>query len=231
VPTDGGDGMSDRIEEQIRLGVRLVAEEVRAPFPTRRPTRPSRRAVGFALGLALLITGVALGTLGGSSAPPSGLGSLGVGSLATVDRPIPGLRVSLAQATDVLGAPLILPDLPGVSSADIGAVWSSRAAHSSIGESVAVTFPSQGFAVRYTRPVPYKDALVDYESYVRSTPSAQVVYLDGVPTLTDTSRRADGSSWSFVEFVSHGTMIAVMGTADEPTLQDAAQSILTQAGS
>jgi len=90
-----------------------------------------------------------------------------------------------------------------------------------VGESVAVTFPSQGFAVRYTRPAPYGDPLADYESYVRSTPSARVVYLGGVPTLTDTSRR-----WSFVEFVSHGTMIAVMGTAPQSSLQSAAQAIL-----
>jgi hypothetical protein len=99
-----------------------------------------------------------------------------------------------------------------------------------VGGSVAVTFPSQGFAVRYTRPVPYQDPLANYESYVQSTPSAQVVYLDGVPTLTDTSSRPDGSTWNSVEFVSHGTMIALMGTADQSTLQDAARSILSQMG-
>jgi hypothetical protein len=130
--------------------------------------------------------------------------------------------VSLSQAANVLGASLTLPNSAQASSAGVGAVWSSRAAHSPVGESVAVAFPSRGFDVRYTRPVPYQDSLANYEGYVQSTPSAQVVYLDGVPTLTDTSSRPDGSTWNFVEFVSHGTMIAIMGTADQPTLQNAA---------
>ena len=134
-------------------------------------------------------------------------------------------QVSLGRAANVLGASLTLPD--SAQAPGVGAVWSSRAAHSPVGQSVAVTFPSQGFDVRYTRPVPYQDPLANYESYVHSTPSAQVVYLDGVPTLTDTSSRPDGSTWNSVEFVSHGTMIAVMGTADQSTLQNAAQSILS----
>jgi hypothetical protein len=190
------------------------------------------------LGASVLV--LVLGACGGSHkltsdgtpANQAGLSGLGVSSLPTVDRPLPGAsQVPLAQAANVLGASLTLPNSTRASSADVGAVWSSRAAHSPVGESVAVTFPSQGFAVRYTRPVPYPDPLANYESYVQSNPSAQVVHLDGVPTLTDTSSRADGASWSFVEFVSHGTMIAVMGTADQSSLQNAAQAILTQMGS
>ncbi len=105
----------------------------------------------------------------------------------------------------------------------MGGVWSSRLAHSPVGGSVAVSFPSQGFAVRYTRPVPYDDPLANYERYARSVPSARVAYLNGVPTLTDTSRR-----WGAVEFVSHGTMIAVMGTAQQSRLQAAARAIIGQ---
>jgi hypothetical protein len=192
--------------------------------------------VKYFAAIALACTAAVIATvfLTEGRAPANQLGSsaLGVSSLPTVDRPLPAgsHQVSLPQAANVLGASLTLPNSARVSSADAGAVWSSRAAHSPVGGSVAVTFPSQGFAVRYTRPVPYQDPLANYESYVQSTPSAQVVYLDGVPTLTDTSSRPDGSTWNSVEFVSHGTMIALMGTADQSTLQDAARSILSQMG-
>jgi hypothetical protein len=169
-------------------------------------------------------------TGGGTPANQRGPGSLGVSSLPTVDRPLPAgsSKVSLARAGSVLGAPLTLPNTARASLADVGAVWSSRAAHSPEGESVAVTFPSAGYVVRYTRPVPYQDPLANYQNYVQSTPSAQVVYLNGVPTLTDTSSGPDGSTWTSVEFVSDGTMIVVMGTADQSTLQNAAQAILNQ---
>lgn len=153
----------------------------------------------------------------------------GPAQLLTVGRPLPtaASQVSLAHASSVLGAPVTLPDSAQASSSDVGAVWTSRLTHSEAGESIAVTFPSQGFAVRYTRPA-YSDPLADYESYVQNTPTAQVVYLDGVPALTDTSTRPDGSTWGFVEFVDHGTVIAVMGTASETILQAAAKSILNR---
>jgi hypothetical protein len=147
---------------------------------------------------------------------------IGVGYSATVACPIPGAsQVSLAQAAAVLGKPFALPARTGIE-----AVWSSRTVHSSTGQSVAVTYPSPGFAVRYTTPVPYTDALANYESYVRSAPGARVVYLDGVPALIEASTR-----WTSVEFVSNGTMIALMGTADRAVMENAARSILAQAGS
>lgn len=61
------------IEDQIRMGLRLVAEDVQRPVPSRRPARPSRRVMALAFGLVLSMAGlVALETLGHSSAPASG---------------------------------------------------------------------------------------------------------------------------------------------------------------
>src|SRR5581483_8750020 len=48
VPTDGGDEMSDGVEDRIRLGLRLLAEDVQPPAQTWTPFRPPRRLVAIA---------------------------------------------------------------------------------------------------------------------------------------------------------------------------------------
>ncbi len=223
------------LDEKAKTHAYLYAtgQERSHPGVGRWPHSSKRVKYYAAIALACTAAVIAAVSLTDGRTPANQLGSsaLGVSSLPTVARPLPAgsSQVSLGRAANVLGASLTLPD--SAQAPGVGAVWSSRAAHSPVGESVAVTFPSQGFDVRYTRPVPYQDPLANYESYVHSTPSAQVVYLDGVPTLTDTSSRPDGSTWNSVEFVSHGTMIAVIGTADQSTLQNAARSILNQAAS
>jgi hypothetical protein len=60
--------MSDAIEDQIRLGLRLLAEDVQAPVPSQRPVRTSRRVAGLAFGVVLLMAAaVAFVALGHSS--------------------------------------------------------------------------------------------------------------------------------------------------------------------
>ena len=62
--------MSDRTEEQIRLGLRLLADDVKVPSRTRAPLRPWR-ALAVAVGVAMLIAAVAFGVLGRSSSTGS----------------------------------------------------------------------------------------------------------------------------------------------------------------
>jgi hypothetical protein len=57
---------------------------------------------------------------------------------------------------------------------------------------------------------------------------AKVISLNGVPALVQTSTRPDGPTWNAVEFVQEGTIIVVMGNANESTLEGVAQSIVNQ---
>lgn len=157
---------------------------------------------------------------------------LGIGPAPTVAHPLPpsAQQVSATAASSALGASLTLPRSASVSPSEAGAFWLASA-HASDGESrvsVAVTFPSHAFAVRYTRPA-YPDPLANYQSFVNAYPNgSQLIYLHGVPALLQTSTRPDGSTWDAVEFVKGGTIIVVMGNAQEAALQSAAQSIVDQ---
>lgn len=154
---------------------------------------------------------------------------LGPGWVPTVARPLPpsASQVSMADASGALGGPVTLPDSAQVSPSDASSVWMASAGSPATGErrvTVAVTFPSKALDVRYSRPA-YPDPLANYQNFVKAYPDSKIIYLGRVPALVQTSRRPDGSSWDAVELVRDGTVISVMGSADEPTLQGAAQSI------
>jgi len=66
--------MSDRIEDQIKRGLQLLADDVQLPAQSRGPVRRPRRAlvVAFAV-VTVAVAAVALGTLGTSSTSTSAL--------------------------------------------------------------------------------------------------------------------------------------------------------------
>lgn len=223
-----------------------------------RATRPRRRwwetrgaftannvSSRFAVAAALLAatgaaSAISVFTLAGRHAPTSKAvrgsqpGIVGFGGMATLSQPLPpfGKQVSMADASSGLGTSVTLPNLALVSPADAGSVWMASLQGPS-GErsvSVAVTFPSQGLIIRYSRP-PIPDPQSNFENFVQDSPGSQVVSLNGgVPALA-IAQLPDGSNWGSIEFVAGGTNIVVMGHDDEATLQSVAQSILAQISS
>lgn len=158
------------------------------------------------------------------------------GAIATLDQPL-GLNgrqvASQAAAAAALGGPLTLPDLASVKPADAGAFWVASASDGAgtTRTGAAVTFPTQGLIVRYTRP-PVPDPLANYQGFVSQSPGAQVVYLKGgVPALAQARQPSDQSSWGSIEFVVGGANVVVMGHDDQATLVDVAQSILDRTNS
>jgi hypothetical protein len=149
------------------------------------------------------------------------------GAVATMDHPLGGFGqpVSSTAAVSALGGPVTLPDTARVTPSDAGAFWAATT--SSDGESsvsVAVTFPAQGLIIQYLRP-PIPHPLANFQSFVRDNPGSSVIDLNGTPARA-IAQTPDPSSWGSIEFVAGGTTIAVMGQADEATLQPVAQSIL-----
>ncbi|HUZ14739.1 MAG TPA: hypothetical protein VMU72_01005 [Gaiellaceae bacterium] len=61
--------MSDTIENQIRLGLRLVADDVQPPARTRAPLGRPLRVVAFAVALAAVLAGVLLGIVSRGQGP------------------------------------------------------------------------------------------------------------------------------------------------------------------
>lgn len=197
------------------------------------------KALGMcALVVCVAVAGVGTFTLIRSTTSPAmhrlPLSALGFGGMATLSQPLPpfGKQVSMADASSGLGTSVTLPNLALVSPVDAGSVWMASLQGPS-GErsvSVAVTFPSQGLIIRYSRP-PIPDPQSNFENFVQDSPGSQVVSLNGgVPALA-IAQLPDGSNWGSIEFVAGGTNIVVMGHDDEATLQSVAQSILAQISS
>jgi hypothetical protein len=94
---------------------------------------------------------------------------------------------------------------------------------------MAVTFPSQGMIVDYTRPAPYSDPGAEYARATAALPSSrQVVQLNGTTPALVVAENSDdtGANFGLVEFQLNGTEVAVMGHTDAATLEAIAQSIL-----
>jgi hypothetical protein len=166
---------------------------------------------------------VSTSSTGGSQSPG---GSMGPGPEVTLARPLGGFvgsQMSLANASSALGAALTLPDSPTVRASDAGPVWAASGRDGNV--SVAVTFPKQGLIVLYERPA-MSDPLSNFQSFVKDSPGSQVAYLSASVPALSIPELPDGSNWGSVEFVSGGTIIAVLGHNDEATLEGVANSIL-----
>jgi len=208
------------------------------PSHTRRAA-PSLRLV-VALVLAAAVATSLIGVfLGGTSSHrgSSGTGAQGLtGGVAgptgpngppgpTIARPLgSGMKVTLPVGAGVIGLPLVLPDTPLVSPADVGPVWAYG-----LGPNrgiVAVTYPDQGLIVEYERP----HGNTDYAAMAKGSPGLQVIDLGGTPGLAyypDDIRDNFGA----VTFAVGEIEVRVLGHQDAPTLEAIARSILDRTGS
>ena len=218
---------------------------------TRRP-RVSSLRLRFALPAAAAVCAaigavVFTGALGGGTQTRhqgGGTGNL-LGPLPTLAHPLgfPPLakQTTLSDATEALGTPIILPKTPFIQPSDAGQVWMDNL-HDKEGNpvvtNVAVTFPTQGVIVGYTRPAPSDGSAAHFQAMANSMPSpsgaseGQVITLSGgVPALA-VQQNSDDTRHNFgsIIFNMAGSEVRVMGHNDEATLESLALSILSQSG-
>jgi hypothetical protein len=209
----------------------------------------------FALpAVAVICAAVAAGLLAGgsntplthtsSTSPPgNGLTNQASGP-PTLAHPLPyplAKQTTLGDAAATLGAPIVLPNTTLVQPADAGPVWIDSL-HNEAGNPVvttaAVTFPSQGVIIGYTRPAPSDGSAAHFQAMAQSMPSpngrseGQVISLDGgVPGLAVAENSDDtGHNFGAIIFNMAGSEVRVMGHNDQATLESLALSILGQSG-
>jgi hypothetical protein len=118
-----------------------------------------------------------------------------------------------------------------MSVSSIGSVW-VRQDNGGQSTSVAITFPSTGLIVQYSRPAAGSQAAAaSYQSQASAFPnSMSVTDVDGVPALA-TKEDSDeiGTNFGAVDFVAGDTEIGVLGHYDLATLRTLAASVLAAA--
>jgi hypothetical protein len=103
---------------------------------------------------------------------------------------------------------------------------------------VAVTFPSQGVIVGYTRPAPSDGSAAHFQAMAKSMPSPSggsegsvITLTGGVPALAVKENSDDtGHNFGAIIFNMAGSEVRVMGHSGRATLESLALSILTQSG-
>lgn len=139
--------------------------------------------------------------------------------------PNPVEPISLADAPEALGAPVVLPDTQLIGPADVGSV--TKECPGAWGKTceVSIKFPAQAVLIRYGLGG-YPDPLNEYKAATGAR--GRVVYLSGIPALLIPQASDDRSGTaSYIEFQLNGTSISVVGrNYDGPTVQAIAQSIV-----
>ena len=127
----------------------------------RRP-RVSRRLV---LAVAVVVVAAAASLTGvfvfGGQGKRSGVEMQSDLPGPTVQRPLAGKQISLADGTAAVGPALVLPDTSLVGPSDAGPVWMSNI-DPQTAVNVAVTFPRQGMFIDYSWPAPNADPAAGY---------------------------------------------------------------------
>jgi hypothetical protein len=141
--------MNETIEDQIRLGLRLLADDVQPPAGAIGRRFPTNRRVGVAaaLAIAVLIAGVwATLTFTGNGHSRSGPGAVKFGpdTLGVNPYGTDGAMVSLDQLTADISYAFPLPDSPLANSGNLGAIWEDTASHA-----FAIYYPSSGIQLSY----------------------------------------------------------------------------------
>jgi hypothetical protein len=199
---------------------------------------------------AAIVAVVFTGLLGSSGHLASRKGGGGTGNLLvplpTLTHPLgpPPLakQTTLSDATAALGTPIVLPNTSLIQPSDAGSVWMDNL-HDKEGNpvvtNVAVTFPSQGVIVGYTRPAPSDGSAAHFQAMANSMPSpsggseGSVITLNGgVPALAVQENSDDtGHNFGSVIFNMADSEVRVMGHYDAATLESLAVSILSQSDS
>jgi len=139
----------------------------------------------------------------------------------------PAKQMTLAAAESALGVSVPLPNTSAVRPADLGAVWEGSWTYGT-SRTLALTYPSQGFIIYFHQPAPPVPDL--YQREAAEVPSAQVIQLNGTTPAFVAPQNSDtaGTNFGVVAFSVDGTNIEVRGHTDLATLEDIAQSLLTQ---
>jgi hypothetical protein len=198
----------------------------------RHITRSTAGRFGLLAVAVLISAGVAFGAVelarpsaqpnakSGTQGPPGPPGPTVAQPLATPA----ATRVSMTQATATFGSPVALPSTSAVQPSDAGPVWEISNQGGTI---VAVTFPSRGIFVEYSRPAPYSDPASEYKGLLAEVSGSHLAQLNG--TTPALYVPANVAPWTnAVDFQANGAGITVYGNNDEATLEAIAQSILTQ---
>ena len=219
-----------------------------APFRLRFAV-PAVAAICAAAVAAVVLTGA----LGGSSIPsthpahnvwsPLSNGTESVSGPPTLANPLPAFaeQTTLADASAELGIPLVLPNTTLVQPADAGSVWVASLhdkAGNSVVTTVAVTFPSRGVIVEYTRPAPSDGSAAHFQAMAQGMASpggaqiAQVISLSGGVPAFAVQQNSDETGHNFGEIIFNvgGSEVRVMGHTDRAKLESLARSILSQSG-
>jgi hypothetical protein len=155
---------------------------------------------------------------------------------SVLDRmPAPGL-IALADVSNVLGTPVVLPQAEFVQPSDAASTATTACSSSADAETpcqVTVEFPSLTvhyvpLTIRYLRPAP-TDPDTSYENVVKQVSGSKIVSLDGVSALFVPGPPGAFPSW--LEFVAGGTDVTVQGNYDESKLQAVARSIVDRSRS
>jgi len=226
----------------------------RPSWPSLPPLRLRFAVAAIAAICAAVLAVVFTGALGGSHHPTFAENRASVGQGGTGDLlvPLPTLthplgfpplakQTTLSDATAALGTPIVLPNASFIQPSDAGPVWIDNL-HDKEGNpvvtNVAVTFPTQGVIVGYTRPAPSDGSAAHFQAMAQSMPSpsgaseGSVITLSGgVPALAVQQNSDDtGHNFGSIIFNMAGSEVRVMGHNDEATLQAMAPSILNQSG-
>lgn len=187
---------------------------------------------------AVVFTG-ALGSSGTPSTHPANNvwsplsnGTESVSAPPTLANPLPAFaeQTTLADASAELGIPLVLPNTTLVQPADAGPVWVASL-HDKAGNpvvtTVAVTFPSRGVIVEYTRPAPSDGSAAHFQAMAQGMVSpggaqiAQVISLSGGVPAFAVQQNSDETGHNFGEIIFNvgGSEVRVMGHTDRTTLE------------
>jgi len=213
-----------RLKDVPQAAVRVDSILARRPRPRRR--RLVLAVAVAAVAAAASLTGV---FVFGGQGKQSGVGMLSDLPGPTVQRPLIGKQVSLADGKGAIGPALVLPDNSLLGPSDAGPVWMNNV-QPQTAVTVAVTFPRQGMFVDYSWPAPYADPAAGYRSLVEDNrPNFHLIDLKGLPALAiDQNSDDTGENFGVVAFTIGSTEIQVFGHNDQTTLASVATSILDQ---
>jgi hypothetical protein len=133
----------------------------------------------------------------------------------TLTHPLPlAHRMSLAAASTEFGQRLALSTIPGMARDDVGPIFGNPALARETGQAgVAVTYPSVGAVVIYSRPAPEEGA-ANYRRAVKQSPRLHMSFLtlDGTPALyiPATGQSAWGQNAVSLSFVKSGIQVTVI---------------------
>jgi hypothetical protein len=221
--------MSERDVLTLLANANPVRVEDLTPLPLPLPRsiavrRPRRRLVLAAAVFAAAAAAALVGAfaLGGQSKNPNG----------PLVPAIPPTFQPLADASKILGAPVVLPDTALVTPADatktVEAVCVPKddtVDPGAMGCQVTVSFPGAGLTVTYVTFPGVQSLQSSYEQIVQQNPGAELLSLDDVQALFVPQQA------SSIEFELGGTQITVEGAYNEGTLQAIAQSIVDRSRS